>query len=204
MRVDSKRDQAGDGDADLVERLEAGRASDAKELPSADGGGDGDECRERRASEQQDGDRDGSRDHPEENATRELGAHTSMISASFALINSSILWMKSSCTFCRSFSACLTSSSDTPLSFLSNSRACVRAWRTATLPSSAYLCTTFTSSLRRCSFIMGSGTRMIAPCVDGSSPSPDSRIAFSTIFICPLSNGVTIRTRGSGAFTVAT
>ena len=59
--------------------------------PSADD--DGEERRERRSSEQQNGDRDRSRDHPEQDAPRELGAHTSMISASFALINSSILWM---------------------------------------------------------------------------------------------------------------
>ena len=45
---------------------------------------------------------------------------------------------------------------------------------------------------------------MIPPCADGSRPSPDSRIAFSTILIWPLSNGVTMMTRGSGALIVAT
>ena len=45
---------------------------------------------------------------------------------------------------------------------------------------------------------------MIPPCVDGSSPRSDSRMAFSTTLICPLSNGVTMMTRGSGAETLAT
>ena len=49
----------------------------------------------------------------------------------------------------------------------------------------------FTRSLRRCSFICGSGTRMTPPCVDGSRPRSESRIAFSMILICALSNGVT-------------
>src|SRR5215510_9018339 len=91
MRMDAEWNETRQRNSEVVERLESRRTRDAEELPRTDGGGDGDECRERGASEQQNGDRDGSRDHPEENATRELGAHTSMISASFALINSSIL-----------------------------------------------------------------------------------------------------------------
>src|SRR5687767_9522031 len=71
-------------------------------------------------------------------------------------------------------------------------------------PSSANLCTIFTRSRRRSSFICGSGTRIIAPCVTGSSPSSASRIAFSITLICDLSNGVTVSRRGSGAARLAT
>ena len=113
---------------DVVERREARGARDAKELPRAERArrwrGAPRAPRLRRARWRS---RSGRRSTP--NRTRRVSsdAHTSMISASFALISSSILWMKSSCSFCRSFSACFTSSSDTPSSFLSASRACVRA-----------------------------------------------------------------------------
>src|SRR3990172_2263078 len=140
-----------------------------------------------------------------EEIARDGGSHhTSMISCSFAFINWSILAMYSSCIFCRSFSACLTSSSETPSSFLRSSRACVRACRTAMCPSSAYLCTTFVRSRRRSSVIAGSGTRITPLCVTGSNPSPESRIAFSITLTWLLSNGVTRMRRGSGAATCAT
>ena len=54
-------------------------------------------------------------------------AQTSINSASFTLTACSIFAMKSSCSFCRSFSAAFTSSSDTLFSFFSLSRASVRA-----------------------------------------------------------------------------
>jgi hypothetical protein len=127
-----------------------------------------------------------------------------MISASLALSSASRRAMKSSWIFCSSFSADFFSSSEVPSSFLTRSRASVRACRIAMRPSSASLCSTFTSSLRRCSVMDGSGTRMIPPWCAGSSPSSDSRIAFSMTLAIPLSKGVTRRMRGSGAETEAT
>jgi hypothetical protein len=88
-----ERNQSGDEGAEVVERRESAGASDTKQLPCRERGGYGEKRRKGRSSVQHDGDRDWSRDHPKEHAPCELRAHTSMISASFALINSSILWM---------------------------------------------------------------------------------------------------------------
>ena len=56
----------------------------------------------------------------------------------------------------------------------------------------------------RSSVSWGSGTRMMEPWVAGLRPSPESRMAFSTADASPLSNGWTVRSRGSGAATSAT
>jgi len=71
-------------------------------------------------------------------------------------------------------------------------------------PSSASLWTTLTSSFRRSSESTGSGTRMRLPCVAGLSPRSASRTAFSMAWASDLSNGWTVRRRGSGAATSAT
>src|SRR5439155_13266963 len=114
-------------------------------------------------------------------------AQTSRISDSLPFSTSSICFMCSSCSFCTSFSACFFSSSETCSVFLILLIPSVRAWRTATRPSSANLCTTFTSSRRRSSVSGGSGIRMRLPSLDGVSPRSDARIAFSTALRSALS-----------------
>src|SRR5439155_1228248 len=98
----------------------------------------------------------------------------------------------SSCTFCTSFSACFFSSSETCSVFLIRLVASVRAWRTATRPSSANLWMTLTSSLRRSSVSEGMGMRMMLPSLAGVRPRSDARIAFSTALRRLLPHGRTL------------
>src|SRR6185437_2164457 len=65
-------------------------------------------------------------------------------------------------------------------SFLMTSMASRRTWRTATRAVSAYLCATFTSSLRRSSLSSGIRSRMVCPSVAGDRPRFEFTIAFST------------------------
>ena len=127
-----------------------------------------------------------------------------MISASLAWMRPSICLMCSSVSFWTSFSARVLSSSGTFSSFLIRDIVSVRACRTAIRPSSASLCTTFTSSLRRSSERAGSGTRIKAPWVAGLRPRSASRMAFSMAWVSDLSNGCTVSNRASGAATMAT
>ena len=79
------------------------------------------------------------------------------------------------------------------------------ACRTATRPSSASLCTTLTSSLRRSSESAGSGTRIRLPCVDGIEAEVGVADGLlDGLASAPLSNGCTVSSRGSGAATIAT
>jgi hypothetical protein len=61
-RVDDEGNEAGERDADLIERGDAGRAHDAEEFPRAEGRRNREERREGRSSVHHDGDRDGRRD----------------------------------------------------------------------------------------------------------------------------------------------
>ena len=76
--------------------------------------------------------------------------------------------------------------------------------RTATLPCSAYLPATLTSSLRRSSDNGGIGMRISWPSEAGFSPRSDSMIAFSTALARPRSQTLTERQRGSGTLMVPT
>ena len=62
-----------------------------------------------------------------------------------------------------------------------------RMFRTATRPSSASPCTTFTSSLRRSSVSSGIESRIRLPSLFGVSPRSDSWMAFSIDLIDDLS-----------------
>jgi hypothetical protein len=70
--VDDERGYAGDDDSDVIEWREAGGAREAKQFPRGKRRRYGEERRERRSSIYHDGDRDRSRDHPEDNAACEL------------------------------------------------------------------------------------------------------------------------------------
>src|SRR5439155_20425661 len=133
------------------------------------------------------------------------GAHqTSMISASLAFTAASTPLRCSSCVFCTSFSACFWSSEETCSVFLIRFIASVRACRMATRPSSANLCTTLTSSLRRSAVSGGVGMRIRLPSFDGVRPRSEGRMPFSTAFNGPLSHGCTVSSLGYGAATLAT
>ena len=101
VRVDGERKQSRDRDADVVQRSNAGAARDAIELPRAERADDREQGRKRRAPREHDEQREGGGDDGEEDAERELGhrrgrgrpRQTSMISASLALIISSIFAM---------------------------------------------------------------------------------------------------------------
>ena len=90
-----------------------------------------------------------------------------MISASFAFMSSSILPDVVVVHLLQVLFGVLDVVLGHAVELLEAVAASVRPWRMAMRPSSASLCTTFTSSLRRCSFIAGSGTRITPPCVAG-------------------------------------
>ena len=101
-----------------------------------------------------------------------------------------------------SSSAFFWSSSVIALSFfrrLNCSIASRRMARTATLASSAFLRTTFVSSLRRSSVRSGSTRRMILPSLEGVRPRSLLRIAFSTAESILVSHREICKRRGSGA-----
>ena len=71
------------------------------------------------------------------------------------------------------------------------------------MPSSPYLRTSLTSSLRRSSVSCGIGSRISLPSFDGVRPRSDSWTAFSIALIWLGSNGCTVIIRGSGTLIVA-
>ena len=79
-----------------------------------------------------------------------------------------------------------------------------RTPRTATRAPSAYLCAVLASSVRRSVVSCGIGTRTNCPSDAGFSPSPESRIAFSTAPTRPRSQTCTVSMRASGVPTLPT
>src|SRR2546422_3519285 len=99
-----------------------------------------------------------------------------------------------------------TSSAVTPELFsfdFSSSCEWRRSVRTSTRPSSTFLCSCFTSSLRRSSLRAGMFRRMTAPSLLGVSPRSEPRIAFSIALMRLRSHGWMTICRGSGALMAA-
>src|SRR5437870_6742385 len=192
------------GDAQLVRPRRRGRARD----------GDGPVAVRVGLDDGDDGDRsDAARDLTEvmaEGGQGNLddgGIQISVISVSFFLTISSTLVMYESVSFWSSSWAFLASSSGIWEAFWpflissSTSRRMLRMW---TRTSSAIFFACFTSSLRRSSVSGGIGRRMSLPSLVGVRPRSEARIAFSMSLIILASNGWTVRSRFSGAASVAT
>src|SRR5437588_126637 len=135
------------------------------------------------------------------------GVQISVISASFFLRVSSTLVMYASVSFWSSSWAFLVSSSviwEAFWAFLISSSTSRRMLRLWTRTSSAIFFASFTSSLRRSSVSGGIGRRTSLPSFVGVRPRSEARIAFSMSLIILGSNGWTVRSRFSGAASVAT
>src|SRR6185503_5219243 len=126
---------------------------------------------------------------------QQASRQTSMISSSLPFTNASTCLIASSWSFWTSFSTFFLSSSDTCSAFFTLPIASVRECRMETFPSSASLCITFTSSLRRSSVRGGMGIRMITPSWAGLSPRLDAAMPFSMGTISDLSHGCTVSRR---------
>src|SRR5438132_1418223 len=135
------------------------------------------------------------------------GIQISVISVSFFLRISSTLVMYESVSFWSSSWAFLASSSgiwEAFWPFLISSCTSRRMLRMWTRTSSAIFFACFASSLRRSSVSGGIGRRMSLPSFVGVRPRSEARIAFSMSLIILGSNGWTVRSRFSGAASVAT